>query len=62
MTVQIENDRITDISGISGNGDSDNDSYIKKAAQCTSKYVGVVTQITEKGMPEGIDKIGRAHV
>ena len=60
MTVQIENDRITDISGISGNGDSDNDSYIKKAAQGTSKYVGVVTQITEKGMPEGIDAVARA--
>ena len=60
MTVQIENDRITDISGISGNGDSDNDSYIKKAAQGTSKYVGVVTQITEKGMPEGIDTVARA--
>ena len=60
MTVQIENDRITDISGISGNGDSDNDSYIKKAAQGTSKYVGVVTQITEKGMPEDIDTVARA--
>ena len=60
MTVQIENDRVTDISGISGNGDSDNDSYIKKAAQGTSKYVGVVTQITEKGMPEGIDAVARA--
>lgn len=60
MTVQIENDRITDISGIGGNGDSDNDSYIKKAAQGTSKYVGVVTQITEKGMPEGIDTVARA--
>ena len=60
MKVRIENDRITDISGISGDGGSDNDSYIKKAAQGTSKYVGVVTQITEKGMPEGIDTVARA--
>ena len=60
MTVRIENDKITDISGISGNGGSDNDSYIKKAAQGTSKYAGVVTQITEKGMPEGIDTVARA--
>lgn len=60
MTVQIENDRITDISGISGDGGSGNDSYIKKAAKGTSKSVGVVTQITEKGMPEGIDTVARA--
>lgn len=60
MTVSVQNDRITDITNIKGNGSSDNDSYIKKAAQGTSKYVGVVTQITEKGMPEGIDTVARA--
>ena len=60
MTVRIENDKITDISDISGNGDSSNDRYITRAAQGTSKSVGVVTQITEKGMPEGIDTVGRA--
>lgn len=60
MTVRIENDKITDISDISGNGDSSNDRYITRAAQGTSKSVGVVTQITEKGMPEGIDAVARA--
>ena len=60
MTVSVENDRITDITDIKGSGSSDNDSYIKKAAQGTSKYTGVVTQITEKGMPEGIDTVARA--
>nr|WP_270251017.1 FMN-binding protein [Coprococcus catus] len=60
MTVRIENDKITDISDISGNGDSSNDRYITRAAQGTSKSVGVVTQITEKGMPEGIDTVARA--
>ena len=60
MTVRIENDKITDISDISGNGDSSNDRYSTRAAQGTSKSVGVVTQITEKGMPEGIDTVARA--
>ena len=60
MTVRIENDKITEISDISGNGDSSNDRYITRAAQGTSKSVGVVTQITEKGMPEGIDTVARA--
>lgn len=60
MTVRIENDKITDISDISGNGDSSNDRYITRAAQGTSKSVGVVTQITEKGMPEGSDTVARA--
>ena len=60
MTVRIENDKITDISDISGNGDSSNDRYITRAAQGTSKSVGVVTQITGKGMPEGIDTVARA--
>ena len=56
----VRNDKITDISDISGNGDSSNDRYITRAAQGTSKSVGVVTQITEKGMPEGIDTVARA--
>ena len=60
MTVRIDNDKIIDISDISGNGDSSNDSYIKRAAQGTSKIAGVVTQITEKGMPEEIDTVTRA--
>ena len=41
-------------------GDSSNDSYIKRAAQGTSKIAGVVTQITEKGLPEEIDTVTRA--
>ena len=60
MTVRIDNNKIIDISDISGNGDSSNDSYIKRAAQGTSKIAGVVTQITEKGLPEEIDTVTRA--
>ncbi|MFQ9387572.1 MAG: hypothetical protein ACLR1V_01015 [Coprococcus sp.] len=49
MTVQIENDRITDISGISGDGGSGNDSYIKKAAKGTSKSCGCCDTDYRKG-------------
>ncbi len=60
MTVRIENDKITDISDISGNGDSSNDSYIKKRPKALQSLWVFVTQITEKGMPEGIDTVARA--
>ena len=35
LTVRIENDKITDISDISGNGDSSNDRYITRASECS---------------------------
>ena len=48
MKVTISKDKITDISEIKGDGSSDNDAYIKRAVQGTSKLPGVVTQILEK--------------
>ena len=60
MKVTISKDKITDISEIKGNGSSDNDAYIKRAVQGTSKLPGVVTQILEKGTLEEIDTVSRA--
>lgn len=60
MKVTISKDKITDISEIKGDGSSDNDAYIKRAVQGTSKLLGVVTQILEKGTLEEIDTVSRA--
>ena len=60
MKVTISKDKITDISEIKGDGSSDNDAYIKRAVQGTSKFPGVVTQILEKGTLEEIDTVSRA--
>lgn len=63
MNVTIENDRIvaiTDIVGIGDAYDSANDSYIQRAANGTSRAIGVVPQILEKGLPEDIDVVSRA--
>lgn len=60
MKVTISKDKITDISEIKGDGSSDNDSYIKRAVQGTSKLPGVVTQILKKGTLEEIDTVSRA--
>ena len=60
MKVTISKDKITDISEIKGDGSSDNDAYIKRSVQGTSKLPGVVTQILEKGTLEEIDTVSRA--
>lgn len=60
MKVTIRNDKIVSITEIAGDGGSENDSYIKKAANGTSSKKGVVSQIITKGMPEEIDTISRA--
>lgn len=60
MKVTITKDKITDITEITGDGSSDNNSYIKRAAQGTSKLPGVVTQILQKGTLEEIDTVSRA--
>ncbi|RGB79814.1 FMN-binding protein [Coprococcus catus] len=60
MTVHIKDDKITAVTDIVGDGGSSNDSYIKRAAEGTSKLPGVVTQITKKGSPEEIDTVTRA--
>ena len=60
MKVPIRNDKIVSITEIAGDGGSENDSYIKKAANGTSSKKGVVSQIITKGMPEEIDTVSRA--
>ncbi|MCD8149640.1 MAG: FMN-binding protein, partial [Clostridiales bacterium] len=62
--VTIEGDKIVSIE-VSGDGDSDNDTYINRAANGTSKLAGVVTQIvalaevTESSVGE-VDTVSRA--
>lgn len=60
LKVEIKDDKIVAVSDIAGDGDSGNDSYIKRAANGTSSITGVVAQILEKGAPEGIDAVSRA--
>lgn len=60
MSVTIRDDKIVAITDITGDGASDNDRYILKAAKGTSSIKGVVSQIIEKGMPEDIDTVSRA--
>lgn len=60
MKMTIRNDKIVSITEIAGDGGSENDSYIKKAANGTSSKKGVVSQIITKGMPEEIDTVSRA--
>lgn len=56
----MKQDKITEISNIKGDGDSANDSYIKRAANGTSKIAGVTTQILESNSLDEIDTVSRA--
>lgn len=60
MSVTIRDDKIVAITDITGDGASDNDRYILKAANGTSSIKGVVSQIIEKGMSEDIDTVFHA--
>ena len=63
MTVEIREDKIVGITNVSGDGDSENDSYIKKAVNGTKSAKGVVEQILEKGILEEddtVDTVSRA--
>lgn len=60
MSVTIRDDKIIAITDITGDGASDNDRYILKAANGTSSIKGVVSQIIEKGMSEDIDTVSHA--
>lgn len=60
VKVTISGDRITDVSDVSGDGGSSNDSYIRKAVNGTSKKEGVVGQITSRGDPSGVDAVSGA--
>ena len=62
-TVTIKDGKVTAVTDIQGSGDfydSDNDWYISRASKGTSKYPGVVTQITETGTADGIDAVSGA--
>lgn len=63
MTVEIRGDKIVGITEVSGDGDSKNDSYIKRAADGTKSIKGVIEQILEKGIlkeDDTIDTVSRA--
>lgn len=63
MTVEIRGDKIVGITNVSGDGDSENDSYIRKAVNGTKSAKGVVEQILEKGILEEddtVDTVSRA--
>ena len=60
VTVTIENDKIVALSDITGDGDDQNASYIRRAAEGTSKIKGVKAQILETGTLENIDTVSRA--
>lgn len=49
LKLTVKNDEITEITDITGDGDSGNASYIKKAAEGTKKYTGMVKQLTGLG-------------
>lgn len=56
----MSNGKITSISNIAGNGDSQNNSYITKAANGKNKITGVVPQIIEKNSTDGINAVSKA--
>ncbi len=60
LQVVIENDRIVSITNVAGDGDSSNDSYIKRAANGTGSRTGVITQILNNQSTEGVDAVSRA--
>lgn len=63
LKVKIEKDKIVEITDVVGDGDEKNDKYIGWAINGRSTYVGVVTQILEKGIfkeAEDIDVVSRA--
>lgn len=60
LTLAIKDGKIIAVSGISGDGGPENAQYIKRAAQGSSKYTGVVAQILEKNSVEDVDTVSHA--
>lgn len=60
LKITVRNDQIVSVTEVSGDGDPSNDSYIKRAANGTSKMEGVITQIIKKGKAEEIDAVSGA--
>lgn len=55
MKVTIANDRIVSITDVKGDGDSQNASYIKKAADGTRNQQGMVSVLTSQAKADSID-------
>ena len=55
MKVTIANDRIVSITDVKGDGDSQNASYIKKAADGTKNQQGMVSKLTSQANADSID-------
>ena len=55
MKVTIANDRIVSITDVKGDGDSQNASYIKKAADGTKNQAGMVSVLTSQTNADSID-------
>lgn len=55
MKVTIANDRIVSITDVKGDGDSQNASYIKKAADGTKNQPGMVSMLTSQANADSID-------
>lgn len=55
MKVTIANDRIVSITDVKGDGDSQNDPYIKKAADGTKNQPGLVSVLTSQANADSID-------
>lgn len=55
MKVTIANDRIVSITDVNGDGDSQNASYIKKAADGTKNQQGMVSVLTSQSNADNID-------
>ena len=55
MKVTIANDRIVSITDVKGDGDSQNASYIKKAADGTKSQQGMVSVLTSQSNADSID-------
>ena len=58
MKVTIANDRIVSITDVKGDGDSQNASYIKKAADGTKNQPGLVSVLTSQANADSIDFSG----
>lgn len=55
MKVTIANDRIVSITDVKGDGDSQNASYIKKAADGTKNQPGMISVLTSQANADSID-------
>ena len=60
LKITVRNDKIVAITDIQGDGASDNQSYIQKAAYGKSGTTGVVDQILNSGVADNIDVVSRA--